>query len=161
VQRVLFEAWRELKLDNAILRIVTGDALADVPPGVEVVHGIKQYTAEWQQVWRDADVFVLPTRAEAFGIVFQEAAAAGLPAIGTQLNAIPEIVLDGETGILVPPDDPRALAQAISQLAGSRELRLGLGSRARSRISEIGSTTAYAKKLSAVVEGISNLVPSR
>jgi alpha-maltose-1-phosphate synthase len=157
----LLEAWRELKLDNAILRIVTGDAIASVPPGVEVIRGIRQYTPEWQQAWREGDAFVLPTRAEAFGIVFQEAAAAGIPAIGTRLNAIPEIVLDGETGILVPPDDSRALAQAIAQLASSRELRLSLGARARSRMFEIGSASAYAKKLGAVVERVSNPAPAR
>ena len=49
----------------------------------------------------------MPTRNEAFGLVFQEAAAAGLPAIGTRLNAIPEIVADGETGILVHPGHVR------------------------------------------------------
>jgi glycosyltransferase involved in cell wall biosynthesis len=157
----LLEAWSELKLPNAVLRIVTGDQLSDLPPGVELVRGIKQYTPEWQQVWREADVFVLPTRAEAFGIVFQEAAAAGIPAIGTRLNAIPEIVLDSETGLLVPPDDSRSLAQAIARLAASRDLRLSLGVRARSRMFEIGSASAYAKKLSAVVEKVSNLVPAR
>ena len=48
-----------------------------------------------------ADIFVMPTRNEAFGLVFQEAAAAGVPAIGTRQNAVPEIIVDGETGLLV------------------------------------------------------------
>ena len=51
----------------------------------------------------------MPTRNEAFGLVYQEAAAAGLPAIGSRLNAVPEIIADGDTGLLVTPGGhPRA-----------------------------------------------------
>ncbi len=53
----------------------------------------------------------MPTRNEAFGLVYQEAAAAGLPAIGTNHNAVPEIIIDGETGLLVPVGDRDALVR--------------------------------------------------
>ena len=59
---------------------------------------MRAYTQTWRDLWRDADVFVMPARAEAFGMVFQEAAAAGLPAIGPRINAVPEIVDHGVTG---------------------------------------------------------------
>ena len=80
---------------------------AALPAGVRQLRSIRAQTAEWPEIWRSADLFVMPTRNEAFGLVFQEAAAAGLPAIGTRLNAIPEIVADGETGILVHPGHVR------------------------------------------------------
>ena len=69
----------------------------------------------------------MPTRNEAFGLVYQEAAAAGLPAIGSRLNAVPEIIDDGVTGLLVTPGMSRRLAQALDRLIASAELRERLG----------------------------------
>ena len=115
---------------------------------------MRAYTAEWFALWRAADVFVLPTRGEAFGMVFQEAAAAGLPAIGTALNAIPEIVADGETGVLVPPGDVRALADALRGLVQSPERRMEMGMAARRRIERGGSITGYGERLAAIVRAV-------
>jgi glycosyltransferase involved in cell wall biosynthesis len=80
-----------------------------------------------------ASVFVLPTLREAFGLAFLEAMAFGLPCVGTRIEAIPEIVSDGETGLLVPPRDPAALARAMSDLLGDpvRARLLGAAGRAR------------------------------
>ena len=55
---------------------------------------------------RAFDVFALPTRREAFGTVFVEAAAMGLPVIGTQVGGVPETMMPGRSGLLVPPNDP-------------------------------------------------------
>jgi glycosyltransferase involved in cell wall biosynthesis len=68
---------------------------------VRLIRGVSPYTASWRELWRQADFFVMPTKHEAFGMVYQEAAAAGLPVVATNLNAIPEIVEDRVTGILV------------------------------------------------------------
>ena len=62
---------------------------------------------------RGASVFALPTLREAFGLSFLEAMAFALPVVASRIEAIPEIVSDGETGLLVPPPRPRALARAI------------------------------------------------
>ena len=62
------------------------------------------------------DVFVLPTHQEALGTAFIEAAALGVPAIGTNIDGVPEIVQDGSTGLLVPPHDGKALGEAIISL---------------------------------------------
>ncbi len=73
--------------------------------------------------YRAADVFVLPTRtAEGFGLVLMEAAASGVPSIATDSGAPREIVDDGETGLLVPPGAPDALAAALAKLQASPEL---------------------------------------
>jgi len=69
-----------------------------------------------------ARVFVMPARHEAFGLVYQEAAAAGLPVIATRINGVPAIVEDGRTGILVAPGDSAALVRAMRTLIDSAEL---------------------------------------
>jgi starch synthase len=76
----LLEAWREAAFaDQAQLDLVTDWPIdgASLPPGVRVVRGIAPYTPDWLDLWQRADIFVMPTRHEAFGMVFQEAAAGG------------------------------------------------------------------------------------
>jgi glycosyltransferase involved in cell wall biosynthesis len=81
---------------------------------------------------RRADVLVHPVRWEGFGLALLEAMLASLPVVATRVSSIPEIVADGETGILVPPDDPGALGDAIgSVLDDPREL--GRAGRERAR----------------------------
>ena len=63
-----------------------------------------------------ADVFCLPSVQEGFGIVFLEAMAAGLAVVACRAAAVPEVVRDGETGVLAPPRDPEALARALGSL---------------------------------------------
>jgi glycosyltransferase involved in cell wall biosynthesis len=65
---------------------------------------------------RRADVLVHPARWEGFGLALLEAMLARLPIVATNVSSIPEIVADGETGLLVPPDDPAALAEALSRV---------------------------------------------
>jgi glycosyltransferase involved in cell wall biosynthesis len=62
------------------------------------------------------DVFVLPSRWEGFGMVFLEAMAAETPVVGSNTSAIPEVVADGETGILCEPGNVNAFADAITDL---------------------------------------------
>ncbi|MBV8145006.1 MAG: glycosyltransferase family 4 protein [Gammaproteobacteria bacterium] len=64
----------------------------------------------------DAELFVLPSRAEAFGIVLIEAGATGLPVVATNVGGIPEIISDAATGLLVEPDNARALADAMARV---------------------------------------------
>ena len=85
-----------------------------------------------------ADILVLPSRttendAEGFGTVFIEAAMFGTPGIGTRTGGIPEAVVDGETGILVPQDDVVALAHAMSRLLADDDLRARMADAARRR----------------------------
>ena len=68
---------------------------------------------------------------ESFGLVLAEAAACGIPTIGTRVGGIPEAVVDGQTGILVPPDDEMALAASMDGLLGNPDLALEMGRRAR------------------------------
>jgi glycosyltransferase involved in cell wall biosynthesis len=132
----LLDAWvRGGFSRRADLILVTGWPLpSPLPEGVRVLTGIRANTPEWTAAWHDADLFVMPTRNEAFGLVYQEAAAAGLPAIGTRLNAVPEIIEDGGTGLLVTPGNVLELTAALERLIASAELRERLGRAARAKI---------------------------
>jgi glycosyltransferase involved in cell wall biosynthesis len=87
-----------------------------------------------------ADIVVCPSRSEGFPQVPLHAMALGVPLVATKVGGTPEIVVDGETGILVPPEDPQALARAIDALLGDRERREALGRRGRDRLEREGLT---------------------
>ena len=81
-----------------------------------------------------SDLLVLPSRWEGFGLVLLEAMNQGLPVVGTRRGAIPEVVRDGETGLLVPPGDPDSLATALSRLLGNPERAVERGRAGRTRL---------------------------
>jgi len=76
---------------------------------------------------KDAKVFCLPSRSEAFGIVILEAGAYRLPVVASRVGGIPEIVKDGETGLLVEPGDAMALARALNRILTDKQLARDLG----------------------------------
>ncbi len=149
----LLEAWRAGGFaTRATLELVTNWQIhGELPPGVSLARRIAAHSPEWIAQWAAADVFVMPTRNEAFGLVFQEAAAAGLPAIGTRHNAIPEIIIDGETGLLVPPGDIASLVAAMNTLLGSAELRRRFGSRTREIIERVADPMVYLNRLTTIL----------
>ncbi|HUW96846.1 MAG TPA: glycosyltransferase family 4 protein [Anaerolineae bacterium] len=81
-----------------------------------------------------ADLFVLPTLREGFGVVFAEAMAMGVPVVGSKMAPITEVVKDGETGILVPPNQPRLFAEAIVSLLEDEAKRRDMAQAARARV---------------------------
>jgi glycosyltransferase involved in cell wall biosynthesis len=84
----------------------------------------------------NADCFCLPSVQEGFGIVFTEAMAAGLPVVACRAAAVPEVVLDGVTGLLVRPCCPADLATAMESLLTNEALRNDLGEAGRRRVQE-------------------------
>ena len=92
-----------------------------------------RFLGHWERVpalLRSLDVFVLSSKFEPFGVAVGEARAAGLPIAATRVNEIPEILSDGETGVLAPPEDPVALAELFVKLATDIDLRTRLGRQA-------------------------------
>lgn len=90
--------------------------------------------------YRDADLFVLPSRIAADGDrdglpnVLMEAMSQRLPCIATSVSAIPELIVDGACGVLVPADDPNSLAAALARLIGDPAARARLGDAGAARV---------------------------
>jgi glycosyltransferase involved in cell wall biosynthesis len=103
---------------------------------------------------RRADVLVHPARWEGFGLALLEAMLAELPVVATRVSAIPEIVADGETGVLVPPDDPAALADALRSLLEDELRRRRLGRAGLARARERFSVERMARRTLAVYEDV-------
>jgi glycosyltransferase involved in cell wall biosynthesis len=83
-----------------------------------------------------ADFLCLPSYREGFGTVVIEAAAMGLPTVGTIIYGLTDAVEDGVTGILVPPKDTVALAKAMRRILDEQDFRVNLGRTARERCVE-------------------------
>ncbi len=96
------------------------------------------------------DLLVLPSRNEGMGRVLVEAQAAGVPVVATRVGGVPDLVSEGETGRLVPPGDPAALAAAIRSLAGDRATVARMRNAARARVAESLSAEAMVASLEAV-----------
>ena len=105
--------------------------------------------------YRAADVLVLASRGETYGMVVTEALARGLPVIATAVGGIPEALgrgLDGtQPGLLVPPDDPMALAAALRRWLGEPDLRHRLRQSARERRTTLTDWSITAQQISRVL----------
>jgi len=107
--------------------------------------------------YRGADLFVLPAnaRAEAFGTVLLEAMASGLPCITTEVGTGTSwVVQDGVTGLVVPPRDPQALAEAIRSLVEDHGRRAAMGQAARARVEAEFTTGRMIARVQAVYEDV-------
>jgi len=100
-----------------------------------------------------ADIFVFPSHYEGMPMAILEALAAGLPVAATAIGGIPELVGNGENGILIPPQEPKALAAAIERLCLDAGLRARMGQRSLV-LSRGYHIDRYAQRLAAIYEGI-------
>lgn len=108
---------------------------------VDRVHFVGRLTQdEVQQALRRADVVAAPSvptrdgRREGIPVVLMEAMASGVPVVASRISGIPELVEDGETGLLVEPRDAEGLADALARLIGDAELRRRLGAAGRMKV---------------------------
>jgi glycosyltransferase involved in cell wall biosynthesis len=93
------------------------------------------------------DIFVLPSTWEPFGNALVEAMAYGIPCVATKVGGIPEIVIDGETGILVPAENPRKLAEAIIYLLQNPDLAKRMGEAGRKRAKNYFTSERLAREI--------------
>lgn len=91
---------------------------------------------------------------EGFGLVFLEAMAHGLPVISTTVSAIPETVVDGETGWLVPPRDAEAIARALRAALTDPQVRRARGANGRARLEAQFTVEAMAERTLAVYHSV-------
>lgn len=101
-----------------------------------------------------ADVFVTTPWYETFGMTPLEAMACGTPVVGSAVDGIKYSVLDGETGLLVPPRDPRAISGAIRRLHASPELRATMGRRGRDRVVSAFSWFDVVRSIGALYDDV-------
>lgn len=106
------------------------------------------------ELMMNADILVHPARWEGFGLVLLEAMRAGLPIVATRVSAIPEVVAEDITGLLVPPDDPDALAAAISKLIHEPARRNEMGIGGFERLRERFSPERMARGVVALYEAV-------
>jgi glycosyltransferase involved in cell wall biosynthesis len=133
---VLFDAFARARAEVAELTLevagagpLEGDLRAAAPDGVSLLGRVAPAAPLYE---RNA-IVVVPSRGEGFGMVALEAAERGRAAIVSNVGGLPEIVADGETGLVVPPEDPEALAAAIVRLARRPDEVARFGAAARTR----------------------------
>jgi glycosyltransferase involved in cell wall biosynthesis len=121
----LLRVFRERLRHKAELVLVTHAPVAE-EPGVTVHRTIAPNSRALIELYRSADIFALPTRADCYSMACMEALASGLPIVATRVGGIPDIVRDGETGHLLDVDDAEALGDTLEAMiadpAGRREM---------------------------------------
>lgn len=146
---LLVEAFARLRAShpNVWLTIVTRDVEQVRQAAGITVQPFTDRAKLYGEIYPAADVFVMPTAAEGWGFTNAEAMSFALPVISTNISAIPEIVDDGQTGLLVEPGDGEALLRAMRRLAESRDLREAMGRRGRERFIANFSRDVFRGKL--------------
>ena len=130
----LLEAFRSIRQVNqnagnsleVELHMVT-HAAVDSEPGLHVYNNVKPNSDTLKNLFQQSQIFCLPTYGDCLPMVLSEAGAVGLPSISTQVAAIPEIIKDGQSGLLVSPGDKEALTRALRTLIDDSDLRKKMG----------------------------------
>lgn len=123
-----------------------------LPPNVQVFHSWPH--AAVLAAWQRASLALAPSVwPEPFGIVVIEAMAAGKPVIATHMGGLPDIVADGESGLLVPPGDPAALRAAVQRLLNDPALRERMGQAGRQRV-ELFTAEAVVPQIEQVYQDL-------
>lgn len=132
---VLLDAFRRLPPGQAELLLVTRSQIP-AAEGVQVFNNLQPNSSELVALYQSADIFVLPTQAEAFGIAVVEASAVGLPVIAVGVGGVPDIVKHGQTGFLIPAGDVDQLLAHLQLLLEDHRLRRQMGAAGRCRVEE-------------------------
>jgi glycosyltransferase involved in cell wall biosynthesis len=131
---VLLEAFRLLRrrVPRARLFVAGPPPPRRVPERVTFLGRVDPW--ELPDLFAQSTVFAMPTLHEPYGLAFLDAMACGLPCVGTRVEAVGEIVREGETGLLVPPGDPVALAAALERMLADPGRARAMGARGRARV---------------------------
>ena len=110
------------------------------------------FQQEVGKILNSLDIFVLASKKEGLGTSILEAMAAGVPVIATASGGIPELIKDGENGLLVPPSNPEKLKDAILKLANSPELRFRMAERGKSEAQKFDKEIMISKYIELIQE---------
>ncbi len=131
----LIAAFRAVRAQHPAARLQIVGPVVPIEAGIESIGRIEDQR-QLAQLYAEATVFCLPSRFDPFPGALIEAMAHGLPCVSTTVCGIPEIVSDGATGLLVPPDDPELLAGALLRLLDDPAYAARLGAAGRRRTEE-------------------------
>jgi glycosyltransferase involved in cell wall biosynthesis len=160
---VLAEAWRGVvrAVPDAVLHVVGHGTLAplakrlvdELPGGVEWTPSLA--AGEVGAALDASTLLVLPSRSEGMGRVVIEAACRGRAVVGSRVGGIPDVVADGQTGVLVPPGKASALVDALVRVLSDRGLAERLGAEARIRVEPwLATPEEYARRVRELVDGV-------
>lgn len=138
--------------------IVTSGAVpnAEGLSNVGIHRGLKAGTPELLALYRKADIFTLPTLGDCSPWVIVEAMAMRLPVVATRVGGIPEVVIHGETGLLIPPNSPEALAEAIQELGKDPARRRAMGIAGRRRVEQYFDGARSYRALIALIKSVAD-----
>ena len=162
----LIEAWARVsvRFPTAVLALVGAgpleSKLRDFANDRSVAHSLRFVAPrpDLRSAYTDADAFVLSSRWEGLPYVVLEAMAHGLPVISTAVDGIPEAVTDRRTGLLVPPADPRILAEALMWVIAEPEKAARLGVAGRERVAAEFGLDAMVDKVAGVYREVAGRV---
>jgi len=160
--RTLVEALARLEAHSAIcetqccliagggsLQAALADQISALEAGGQIAPGVIRMPGactDPYSILAALDLFVMPSLAEGLGVAALEAMACGLPVVASEVGGLRDLVTDGATGLLVPPADPAALAEAISKLASEPNLRAAMGAAGRLRVADHFSLATMAQR---------------
>lgn len=154
---MLLEMARLLDPEAGIRLLVAGDGPLRGLVEQAAREGLLTYLGQQEdaaRVYHAADAVVMPSLSEGQGLTAVEAMACGLPVVASRVGGLAEVVLDSETGLLVPPGDAGAAAAAVRRLAAAAGLRAVMGTAGRRRVLEHFTEDVMLRRLTAVYAGV-------
>lgn len=156
---LLIEAVARIAAENPVRCLLVGHGVLEdemrgliAKLGIDHLCKIVPFQDNIAKVMSAADVVVLPSKQESFGLVLVEAGAFGKPVIACNCQGPNEIIVDGETGLLVEQDDVDSLVRAITRLVQSPELACEMGMAGRQRVAELFSPTSNTLRIESLME---------
>lgn len=144
--------WVRERLHNPAPDEPVCSSLAPRLPNVRVHCGLKANTPELMSLYGQADIFCLPTLADGSSIASLEAMASGLPVLVGAVGGIPELIQDGETGLLTKPNDPNDLQARLESLITDTNLRRKLGLAARASCERFYNVERQLQQILTVID---------
>lgn len=147
-----FPEWVDQIVGNPDPHTPTTHSLAPRLPQVRIHCGIRANTPEILRLYEQADIFCLPTQADASSIASLEAMASGLPVVVNGIGGIPELIKEGVTGFLAPRHNPEELLAKLEMLIQDAGLRLKIGRAARQSCEEYYYTERQLREIISVID---------
>jgi glycosyltransferase involved in cell wall biosynthesis len=144
--------WRLTVIGDGPARPQVEQAFTEVLPAGRVTFLGQQEPEAVAKYLSGGSIYLWPGHGEAYGLAYLEAQAAGLPVVAEEVAGVPEVVEDGRTGLLTPPGDVQAYADAIRRLLTDEAERMRLSVNARRMVAEERSLSAAADRLHQIIQ---------